>query len=408
MFKQLILDGQKAFEKANFIERDHVFPMDLLHLNKIISFVWPRRVWKTTIMKQVLKHFISQGIIKPEQILRIDWNEINPLHFDISQVLASYFSLYPDSEPFVIIDEVHELPDWVRQVFMVYNKGYTLFISGSNAHVLSSELSTKLRGKVYEQRIYELSWSEYCRFRWVTYDFSTQGKGVLKSLFEEYLLYGGFPEVALVQDKEIKKWLLKNYFEVLVYKDLIERYNIGKEFVIKYLIQYLSATITKEFSVQHLVNSLKSQGITISKMSIYNYLEYLQNIFFVYSVRQKYRQRGAVKYYLYDVGYTKLWNHQGIWKNFENFVVNYYQQQWKTLSFWQNTWWEIDLVYDNEAIQICWELNAENIERETKSLLKSPIKNKTLIYYSLQEGLLLPENIVYRNIFDVFAEDAKN
>ncbi len=401
MYKQLIVDWQEYIQQASFLQRDYLFPKDLLQLDKIISFVWARRVGKTTIMKQVLHDLVASHYISYQHIIRIDANEINSHTFNMNDVLRSYFELYPDLKPFIIIDEVHELSDWVRQVFVLYNRWYKIFLSGSNAHLLSSEISTKLRGKVYDQYIYALSRSEYKRFKNYKEDFSTRWQAMKHTLFEEYLSYGGFPEVVLSSDYTIKKWLLKNYFDVLLYKDLIERYNIDKEFVIKYLIKYLSTTMTKEFSVTNFINQLKSQSISITKQSIYNYLEYLQNIFFVYPVRQKHRQRWALKYYLNDIGYLTLRESEWIGKRFENSIINYYRQQWHTLHFDITIWWEVDIVVDDSNIQICRNLTAENIVRETKSLWQSKNIHKKLIYVHKEQWLILPDGIEYIQVFDV-------
>ncbi len=400
MYKQLIADWQNYIKNAKFIKREYVFPLDLLKLDKIISFVWARRVGKTTIMKQVLQELVELWYISYQNIIRIDANGIDPINFNMDIVLKSYFEIYPNLEPFIVIDEVHELPDRVRQVFVAYNKWYKLFLSGSNAHVLSSEISTKLRWKVYEQRIYSLSWSEYCKFINYTVDFSTQWQWLRNKLFQEYLHYWWFPEVALSVDRDIKIGLLKNYFDVLLYKDLIERYNIDKEFVIKYLIKYLSSTITKEFSIDNFVNQLKSQWVKISKPSIYNYMEYLQNIFFIYPLQQRYKQRWSIKYYLNDIWYSSLWDKDWMGKKFENYVINTYQQQWESIHFDKNKEGEIDLSTDIDDIQLCFHLTAENITRETNSLL-STHKNKKCIFFQKDTHLQLPPWIEYISIRDI-------
>lgn len=400
MYKQLISDWQIIVKKLKFIPREYMFPMDLLSLDKIISFVWARRVGKTTIMKQVIHQLIESRYMDYTNVIWLDANEVNPMTFDMNALLVSYFELYPDLQPFIVIDEVHELPDRVRQVFIAYNKGYKIFISWSNANLLSTEISTKLRGKVYEQYISGLSWSEYCRFTDYQNNFTTPWLGEKNKIFEEYIIYGWFPEVALSKDPTIKTWLLKNYFEVLLYKDLIERYHIDKEFVIKYLIKYLSLTITKEFSVTTLINQLKSQWVSITKPSIYNYLEYLQNIFFIYPLRQQHRQRWAIKWYLNDTGYSTLREKEWIGKKFENFIINCYKKPWVTLAFDVNKGWEIDLSLEKQDIQICRKLTPENLMRETQSLLHSK-KNPLLIYHQKDEWLVLPDWIQYRQVFDV-------
>lgn len=410
MFQQTILDNQEKLMNSSSIPRDYIFPDDILHphINKILAFTGPRRVGKTTLMGQVLQNLVRKWHVQWEQIVRIDANEVNPSGFSMQKVLEDFFSLYPDLNPWIVIDEVQEIPDFPRHLFVAYNKGYQVMVSGSNAHLLSFELTTKLRWKVLEQQVRSLSRWEFLRFKDVgKLTKSTRWLGKQKSLCKEYLTYGWFPEVVLSSNKETKKNLLKNYFDVLLYKDLVERYKISKEYVLKYMIIQLGKSLTKEFSISKIFHDLSSQQIAITKPSLYSYLSYLQNIFFVSPLQQIQRQRWAKKWYLYDIGYLTLWENASWGKRLESVVVVEYMHRFtssKVLSwlfFGRNRWWEIDVVSPDELIQICRSLHADNIKRETDPLLISTSKKrKILIYFDIDKTIHLPKGIEYISLFD--------
>lgn len=309
-------------------------------------------------MKQVIHDLIDSWMLRREQLVRIDGNEINPMTFDVKDIVESFYSIEPDLTPFFVIDEVHEMKDWVRQLFFLYNKWYKILISWSNAHLLSSEISTKLRWKVYDQRIYWLTWHEYKQFVGFDDKQTTQWVWERMRIFNQYLTYWWFPEVSLIKNEDIKIWLLRNYFDVLLYKDLIERYKIDKEFVIKQLIKYIWTTITKEFSVTKFINQLKSQWVSITKSSIYNYLEYLENI-----------------------------------------VMNTVKQSWIACFYTVNSAWEIDIDTEDRAFQISRKLGHENSERETASLLYTT-KSSTLVFVHREKNQSLPAWITYMSVFD--------
>lgn len=395
-------------QRATFLVREYTFPLDLLKLHKIITFVWARRVGKSTIMKQVLHSLVENWIIVRDQIVRIDGNEIDFHTFNIEDVLSSFYLMTPHLTPFFVIDEVHELPDRMRQVFLMYNRWFKLFISWSNAHLLSSEISTKLRGKTYEQYISWLSWKEYCSFVWYAHSYTTVSESEKNNHFLNYCMFGSFPEVALSSVHDIKYWILKNYFEVLLYRDLIDRYKVDKEYVIKQLIKYIKKTITKEFSHKKFLNQLASVWVTTSKKNLYNYLEYLQNIFFIHPVQQKYKQRGGNKFYLEDTWYLSLEEKEGYGKKLENIVFRHLKRFSNNISFWINTWWEIDfLVWEENSIafQVCRDLTPENFERETAPLLEYEWDQTFLIYYQIDKRLIIPEEIQLVSIFDFLVLD---
>lgn len=145
MFTQIIVDNQSKIENLKIFEREYYFYDDLMKLNKIVSFVGPRRVGKTFLMFQFAKQLLERKIIKKEQIVCIDFAQYNNETLDPQELLSNYFDINPIDEPFLIFDEVQDIANFREFVLFFYNKGFKIFLSGSNSKLLSSELSTQFR-----------------------------------------------------------------------------------------------------------------------------------------------------------------------------------------------------------------------------------------------------------------------
>jgi len=144
MYSQIIKDNQEKLKNINLKKRDYIFYDEILNLNKIVSFIWPRRVWKTYLMFQFVLELIEKWIYDIEQIVFIDfsiykWETINP-----EDIIKSYYSLWNSKKPLLIFDEVQDIENFQKLVLQLYNQGYQIFISGSNSNLLSSELVTEL------------------------------------------------------------------------------------------------------------------------------------------------------------------------------------------------------------------------------------------------------------------------
>ena len=188
----------------------------------------------------------------------------------------------------------------------------------------------------------------------------------------EYITYGWYPEICILESENLKFNLLKNYFDILLYKDLIERYNVENEYVIRYLLKVLLLSNTKEISINKTFNELKSKNIEVSKNTLYNYLEYAENIFFIKKLYNLYSPKGFYKTFLYDVWFTFLSkNQQDLWKNLENLVFIDLLRQGKQV-YYKKTKSEIDfyLKDDDINIQVCYELDENNYKREVLALAK--------------------------------------
>ncbi len=391
--KRLILKWQEKILDIKILNRDIKFNYEYLELNKIITFVWPRRSGKTYFMFSILQKLIKEKKLDIKQIIFIDFTSFLYDDFDIEKLLEDFFELYPDKKPFFVFDEIQELWNFNKIVMYLFNSWYKVFLSWSNSKLLSSELSTIFRWRTVEVKIFPLKFNEFLYFKNILKKqfYTEKDIWLLNNLIQEFLEFWSYPEVCLAQNKDTKYELVKWYFNLLLYKDLIERYWIENEYVIKYLIKKLLLTTTKEFNINKTFNEIKSQNIKIWKQTIYNYLEYLKEIFFVKEILDKVR-KWAKKFFFYDVWYNNILLLENKWQRFENIVYSELNSRFEEIIYKKNNDYEIDFIVEEKdlAIQVCYELTTENINREIKWFQINDYKNNILVYFKKEKDFDFP------------------
>jgi len=365
-----------------------------LSLNKIISFIWSRRAGKTFLTFQLTKDLIERKIIDIENVVYIDFSWILNKNIDLESIQNSYFELFPDKKPFFIFDEIQELNNFSQKLIKILNKWYKILITWSNAHLLSKEISTILRWKVYTKEIFTLDFKDYLKFRNIKFSKNDLILNISKYKFEftNFLKWWWFPEIVLVENEFVKENILKNYFDIMIYKDLQDRYKIKNDFALNFFIKRVLTTFWKELNINKIFNDLKSLQIKIWKDSLYNFYEYLHNIYLIEPVDNFWAKiKWLKKNYLIDVSFANLiWNND-FWQRFENFVFFELRKKYSEIYF-LNKNYEIDffIPLENKFIQVVYNLNYENVERETKNLFKQKWE-KIIIYFEKEDWIKIDE-----------------
>ena len=160
---------------------------------------------------------------------------------DLDLILQAFAELYPDqklSECYFFFDEIQNISGWEKFVRRIYDSiSKNIYITGSNSKLLSSEIATSLRGRTISFEIYPLSFNEYLRFLNIEVDYySSKSLAYIKNSMEKYLKNGGFPEIVFLEPLYANK-TLQEYFNVLLYKDLAERYSITNTVALKYFLK---------------------------------------------------------------------------------------------------------------------------------------------------------------------------
>ena len=185
---------------------------------------------------------------------------------DLDDVIVSYMEMFPDipiKDVYMFFDEIQLIKDWEYFVLRVY-KSYckNIYVCGSNATMLSTELSSALRGYPLEYETYPLSFNEYCRFKGIaTNSYLEQDRARLKMAFEAYNQASAFPEIVLTSSRSEQLKLLHGYFDTMILKDLAEHYKISNTGVVRYFVKRVMANLTKPTSINAIYKDIKSQGL---------------------------------------------------------------------------------------------------------------------------------------------------
>ena len=373
------------------IERDVKLPVNR---KKIITVPGVRRCGKSTMMEIAINDLAHAGVPK-QNILWIGFDDerlINMSSDELDDVIAAYMEMFPGipiKDVYMFFDEIQLIKNWEYFVLRTY-KSYckNIYICGSNATMLSTELSSALRGYPLEYETYPLSFNEFCHFKGIdTHSYLEQEKARLRNAFEVYNQSSAFPEIVLTSSQSEQLKLLHGYFDTMILRDLAEHYQITNIGVIRYFVKRIMANLTKPTSINAIYNDIKSQGLKVSKDDLYLWADYACHIFMFIRIskydRSLVKERKSLdKFYCIDNGLRNVVllpqsNDKG--KNLENTVfmqLTRNRSQSDKISYYQGNA-ECDFVLQREErvvqlIQVTWSMaDDETREREIKGLLEA-------------------------------------
>ena len=408
--KSLIVLKQQEIPVA-FYPREVELPVNS---NKIITVVGVRRCGKSTLMELCIERLLKAGV-SPRQIVWIGFDDerLDTMQTsDFNTILEAYMELFPDipvKDTYFFFDEIQRIKGWELFVLRL-SKHYSkhVFISGSNADMLSEELNTALRGWPLEYREYPLSFKEYCQFKGIaTESYYEQDLARLRMAFDEFVHEGGYPEVVLEPNRVIKDKLLQGYFNAMIFRDLMERYQLSNPERIKYMIKRLMAGISKPASINAIYNDMRSQGRKVTKDDLYGIADKTCSIFLLYKVTKfdlsfKKETNALPKYYCVDNGLRQsvlLPGRDDDGTLFENAV---FLQLLRNISENEKICYylgekECDFVLQRatgvkELIQVCWDMSdKETRERELGGIREAALLtgcgNMTIVTHEQEEHI---------------------
>jgi len=352
---------------------------------RVLILTGVRRCGKSTLLKQIMAETKQWSYInfEDERLLDFraqDFEVLNEVLVEVYGTAKIYF-----------FDEIQNIDKFETFVRRLQDEGKKIIITGSNALLLSKEFGTRLTGRHKSFEVYPFSFSEYLKFKAVGIkkeDWNDVNKKVnLLKLFEEYLTIGGLPEYIKNQDKDYVRTL----FENILYKDIITRYSIKREKIIKELVNILATNATSQITYNSLKNTLHlSNAITVKE-----YISYLSNsyLFFEllkisYSIKEQ--LASPRKIFLVDSAFHQVCGltftpNKG--RNLENAVFIELKRKRNEVYYYAGKN-ECDFVIKNgtkitQVIQVCYTLDDSNKERELNGLLDA------INTFKLSEGILL-------------------
>lgn len=283
-----------------------------IYLNKLVNFkdkplikiiTGIRRCGKSTLLDLFEEYLLNNGI-KKENIIHMNFEDL--LYDEIKDYkdLNKYIKekILDNDKKYIILDEIQQISNWEKAInsFLV-TLNCDIYITGSNAYLLSSEISTLLSGRYVEIKMLPLSFKEYLEFN----NYNT--KENLEEHFNDYLLYGGLPIVSYVHDKSAIRNILSGIFNTVIIKDVSKRNAIRDITLLENLIRYIAQNVGSPISSRNISNYLNSAGRKTSAETIDNYLKMLENAFIIYKanrfdIKGKMYLKTLEKYYIVDTG----------------------------------------------------------------------------------------------------------
>ncbi len=373
IFKQLIAEYQQKVLAVNYQPRNYTVDKQLNYV-----FTGLRRVGKSYFMYQIINDLVREGH-SANEILYFNFEDdrITSLSLsDLDLIKVSFEEMY-DVRPIFFLDEIQVVDKWEKFARRLADQGYRVYITGSNARMLSSEIATTLGGRFMIQQIHPFSFSEYLQML----DFDINDKNLIYSrstditkTFEIYFRYGGLPEHFNVTDK--RAWL-SNLFQKLFFGDLVTRYQVRNDFALKMLIRKLAESVKQPVSFTRLSNIVSSAGKKVSTDTIIDYLNHINEnwiCFEVENINAKLADKTSnKKYYFSDNGLLNLFLFDPNTALIENMVAIKLQQQFGTEIYYYQNGVEVDFYIPEKhlAIQVCYDLKDDSTrKREVNALLK--------------------------------------
>lgn len=262
-------------QAENFQEKDAGTDRDVnfkkyLKTSRIVVVSGIRRSGKSTLLRQFSRHY--------EKFYYLNFDDERLVDFSVSDfqnLMLVFQKQFPSKV--IFLDEIQNVEKWERFARRIFEEGYKIFITGSNAKLLSSELATHLTGRYCKLELYPFSFKEFLRFKkvehWLT---TTRKEAEIMRNFDSYLEGGGFPEYLKNKNREA----LNHIFEDIVYRDLLARFKIREVKNFKLLVNYLFTNFTAETSY----NSLKKWLGIKSATTVKNYIEFMQESYLVFEL----------------------------------------------------------------------------------------------------------------------------
>ena len=401
VFKQLIIDSVERTYK-NIYARDTKFT---LYDGKANCLIGVRRCGKTSLMQATIVQLREK--VKPENTVYINLEDdrLFPLKLsNLNDFIEAYYELYPkkrNEKVYFFIDEIQVVDGWEKFVRrLIDTENCCVVLSGSSAKLLSKEIHTSLRGRSISTEVQPLSFKEYLRFKNINSEsLGTRNQSFIKNSLAEYLGKGGFPELADIPLAETRSFL-QEYKDLIIYRDLVERYNIRELFPLRYLINHVFRNMGTLFSVNKMNNDLKSQGISIGKSTLYDYVAKLRDCFAIYTVPVfstsiKEQNRNPQKMYAVDNGFAlTVTTNIEYSKCYENITYLHLRKKYgEELFYWKGKQ-EVDFYAprDKTLVNVSYDLtNKQTYDREVNGLLEAmralKLKKATLVTSSKNEVL---------------------
>jgi len=368
IIKVIIGEKQQEIEVLQLLPRGMLFEENTSYV-----LVGIRRAGKSYTLYQDMQMHIADGRTQKEDILYINFEDERIASIkseELGLILDAYFELYGRKRPLIYFDEIQNVTGWEKFARRLTESKYRLMITGSNAKMLSQEISTTLGGSFIARDVFPFSFKEYLQYRSISLDSNWEYHpdirlAVIRN-FADYFYNGGFAESFEKVNK--REWLTSLYQKILM-GDIVERNKIRNPRIFRLLARKLADSVMQPTTLKRLENIVRTTGDTISQTVLKDYLEYMENAYLIFSIPNLVspltEQQTILKRYFVDNGILNLFLINGETKLLENIVAIhlnrlYHNTKEETRLFYYNKGVEVDFCIPEEHLAVQVSYNIED------------------------------------------------
>ena len=382
ILKKIIVDFIER-DLPGIKEREIDLPVDS---GKIVSIIGARRTGKTFLLYLLIAKLRLK--ISSNRIIYVNFEDdrLFPATLQTMDIfLQAYYELYPNNKSqkvYFFFDEIQEIENWELFIRRIHdNENCSIFITGSSSKLLVSDVSTALRGRNISYELFPLSFNEYLTFKGIDINkYSTKSSSKIVNAFAEYSSTTAFPEL-IGMEENLRRKSLNEYLDLVIYKDIVEKYRVSNIYLMKYLIKFLFSNSANLISINKIYNELKSLGLNVSRNSVYEYISYLEDSYTIFSLlifsrNLREQQRNPRKFYPLDTGLRRIMTiSEDKGKLLESIVYLHLRRYTENIFYFLSDQ-EVDFVVERDnsfqLINVCFDLSAVGTrQREFTSLFKA-------------------------------------
>ncbi|MDO4524634.1 MAG: ATP-binding protein [Bacteroidales bacterium] len=400
-FRVLIREGQEEVRDVEFFDRPFEFEE-----NGRYVLVGVRQAGKSYMLYKRARQMMGKGCLL-EDIIYINFDDERLMGMtadDFDLILQSYQSVYSGT-PVFFFDEIQNVEGWEHFARRLANKKYLVYITGSNAKMLSRDIQTVLGGRFLDALIYPYTFAEYLAASGVALEKEWQYGGqraVVQKLFADYMKWGGFPELLLFRNK--RNWLNSLYDKILL-GDIIQRNKVKNENALRLTMKRLAENVMQPISYNRIANVIRTTGTSIAVSSVSDYVRYAVDACMIFSLENyasKFVEKETVKkHYFVDNGLLSIFLLDGNTALLENLCAIHLHKKYGDKLYFYNKNIEVDFLIVDEgyAVQVSYSIygdgKQETFDRETKALVqldKYLSLNRMIIVTYDEEGVVTLDN----------------
>lgn len=399
ILKSIMLDNQKDIQQYEVFKRDFEFE----EFGNYV-FVGIRRAGKSFLLYQRMQQLLAEGI-GWDSMLYVNFEDerlIGMQSSDLNLIIEAHLEMY-GKRPILFLDEIQNVDGWEKFVRRLADTKYRVYVTGSNAKMLSSDVQTTLGARYIIINVYPYSFKEFLNVHQTKFDelalLATETRAIVMNRFIDYFYHGGFPEGALLK---AKRNYLTSVYQKIYLGDIASRNGIGNTFGLKVMIKKLAESVRQPMSFNRIANVVSTTGSKLSTSSAIKYMEYAESAWLILRINniaaKLAEKESNCKYYFTDNGILNLFLIDGNTSLLENLVAISLIRKFGTEDsvFFYNKGIEVDFYIPNEewAIQVSYSIkDPDTRRRETEALLKIknalPCKRFSIITFDEEETILM-------------------